>query len=232
VAANPGGIMQSFCHAVPGKWCVFGAMLSAGGSLEWLRQTLFEDDKSSRVFEHMMAMAESAVPGSRNLYFLPYLDGERCPYPDPFARACWIGLSREHDRASMTRAVVEGITFGMTDQILRMRSLGVAVSEVRCAGGGAKSRFWRQLQADCYQARTVTVDTENSSAFGAALLAGVGAGVWDSVEKACAKTIHVKEKVSPQKKWMGFYRQRHLVFQNLYIALMNSFPMVTGHSVK
>jgi xylulokinase len=230
IAPNPGGIMQSFCHAVSGKWCLFGTMLSAGGSLEWLRQTLFEDDKSARVFEHMMARAEKAVPGSHNLYFLPYLDGERCPYPDPFARACWIGLSREHDRASMARAVIEGITFGMTDQILRMRSLGMAVSEVRCAGGGAKSRFWRQLQANCYQAKTVTVDTENSSAFGAALLAGVGAGVWDSVAKACTETIHVKERVSPQKRSMDFYRQRHAIFQSLYAALKSSFPLVTGQN--
>jgi xylulokinase len=231
VAPNPDGILQSFCHAVAGKWCVFGTMLSAGGSLEWLRQALFEDDKSPHVFEKMMAKAETVAPGSRNLVFLPYLDGERCPHPDPFARACWIGLSREHDRASMTRAVIEGITFGMTDQILKMRSLGISMSEVRCAGGGSKSRFWRQLQADCYQAKTVTVDTENASAFGAALLAGVGAGVWDSVEEACENTVHVKEKLRPQKKWMNFYRKRHAVFQNLYDALEPSFPMVTGHSV-
>jgi len=232
VAANPGGIMQSFCHAVSGKWCVFGAMLSAGGSLEWLRKTLFKEDRHARIFEHIMTKAESTAPGSRNLYFLPYLDGERCPYPDPFARACWIGLSREHDRASMARAVIEGITFGMTDQILRMKSLGITISEVRCAGGGAKSRFWRQLQANCYQAKTVTVDTENSSAFGAALLAGVGAGIWDSVEKACAKTVHVKERVRPQKKWIDFYSKKHSVFQSLYAALKPSFPMVTGHSDK
>jgi xylulokinase len=228
MADNPGGIMQGFCHAIPDKWCVFGTMLSAGGALEWLRQTLFAEDKSTRVFEHMMTEAEKTAPGSRNLFFLPYLDGERCPYADPFARACWIGLSREHDKAAMTRAVIEGITFGMTDQILRMRGLGITVSEVRCAGGGAKSRFWRQLQANCYDAKTVTVDTENSSAFGAALLAGVGVGVWNSVEEACAKTIHVREKVSPQKKSVDFYKRRHTIYQSLYAALKPMFPTVTG----
>lgn len=229
VVPNPDGTLQSFCHAVPGKWCVFGCMLSAGGSLEWLRGAIFDhlDDGSARVFDKMVTGAQRIPAGSRNLFFLPYLDGERCPYPDPFARGCWIGLSRQHDRASLTRAVLEGITFGMTDQILKMRQLGVQVSEVRCAGGGAKSSFWRQLQANCYGARTVTVETENASAFGAALLAGVGVGVWDSVEEACDSTIRTREKLLPQKRWTDFYGERHHVYQELYRALKSTFPKIS-----
>jgi len=107
----------------------------------------------------------------------------------------------------------------MTDQISRIRDLRVPVNEVRCAGGGARSRFWRQLQANRNGAKTVTVDTENASAFGAALLAGVGARVWDSVESACDSMIHVKEELLPQKRLAGFYRQRHAVFVDLYAAL-------------
>jgi len=214
-------VLQSFCHAVSGKWCVFGCMLAAGGSLQWLRRVLYRGDR--RAIERMIAEAEGVPPGSLGLFFLPYLEGERCPHPDPAARACWIGLSSLHDRAAMTRAVLEGITFGMADQIEMMRRLGIKISHVRGGGGGARSRLWRQLQADVYEIRTVAVDTTNAAALGAALLAGAGTGVWRSVGQACKETIHTKDESRPRKKWADFYAERHEIYRDLYPTLKSSF---------
>jgi xylulokinase len=222
---NPEGVLQSFCHAVPNKWCVFGCMLSAGGSFEWAKDVLYADakPKSGNVFDLMNAELASVPPGCEGLFFLPYLDGERCPHADPLARACWVGLSRRHGRAAMTRAVMEGITFGMGDQVALMRQLGVKVSEVRCGGGGAKSTFWRQLQADIYGATTVTVDSPNASAYGAALLGGVGGGVWGSVPEACRKTLTVQNRLKAVAKSAKFYAARHAIYRTLYPALKPAF---------
>ena len=222
---NPAGVLQSFCHAVPNKWCVFGCMLSAGGSFEWAKDVLYADakPKSGSVFDLMNAELASVPPGCEGLFFLPYLDGERCPHADPLARACWVGLSRRHGRAAMTRAVMEGITFGMGDQVALMRQLGVKVSEVRCGGGGAKSQFWRQLQADIYGATTVTVDSPNASAYGAALLGGVGGGVWASVPEACRQTLTVQNRLKPAAKSAQFYAARLAIYRSLYPALKPAF---------
>ena len=222
---NPQGVLQSFCHAVPGQWCVFGCMLSAGGSFEWARDVLYADarPKSGSVFDLMNAELARVPPGCEGLFFLPYLDGERCPHADPSARACWIGLSRRHGRAAMTRAVMEGITFGMGDQVALMRQLGVKISEVRCGGGGAKSKFWRQLQSDIYNATTCTVDSPNASAYGAALLGGVGGGVWPSVPAACRATMTVQNRLKPAAKTARFYAARQVIYRALYPALQPVF---------
>ncbi|MCX6996425.1 MAG: xylulokinase [Kiritimatiellaeota bacterium] len=225
MAPNPAGVLQSFCHAVPDKWCVFGCMLSAGGSLEWAKEALYADTqpKSGSVFDRMDADIAGVPAGCEGLFFLPYLDGERCPHADPLARACWIGLNRRHGRAAMARAVMEGITFGMADQIVLMRQLGVKVAEVRCGGGGARSRFWRQLQADIYGATTVTVDSPNASAYGAALLGGVGGGVWGSVPAACRMTLTVQNRLKPSAPSARFYGARHTLYRTLYPALKPTF---------
>ncbi|TAN35661.1 MAG: xylulokinase [Verrucomicrobia bacterium] len=225
---NPAGVLQSFCHAVPGKWCVFGCMLSAGGSFEWAKALLYADarPKSRNVFDLMNAELARVPPGCEGLFFLPYLDGERCPHADPMARAGWIGLSRRHGRAAMARAVMEGVTFGMADQVMLMRELGVKVSEVRCGGGGAKSRFWRQLQTDIYNATTCTVDSPNAAAYGAALLGGVGVGLWPSVPAACRQTLTVRERLRPSAKSARFYTKRHVIYRQLYPTLRAIFPQL------
>jgi len=225
---NPAGVLQSFCHAVPNKWCVFGCMLSAGGSLEWAKDALYADarPKSGSVFDLMDAEIAGVPAGCEGLFFLPYLDGERCPHADPLARACWIGLSRRHGRAAMARAVMEGITFGMGDQVALMRQSGVKVTEVRCGGGGAKSAFWRQLQADIYGAATVTVDSPNASAYGAALLGGVVGGVWGSVPEACRQTLTVQNRLKPAVKSARFYAARHAIYRSLYPALTPVFAQL------
>lgn len=224
--ANPGGVLQSFCHAVPGKWCVFGCMLSAGGSLDWAKDVLYKGTSAKTVYALIEKEARAAQAGSNGLIFLPYLEGERCPHPDPNARACWIGLTRFHTRGDMARAVMEGITFGMADQIQLMRKLGVAVSQVRCAGGGANSPFWLQLQADIYNARTDTVATVDASAYGAALLGGVGAKVWKTVPQACADTVQIKQTYRPKQRSTALYNKAHKRYRGLYPALRESFKML------
>ena len=230
VVPNPKGVLQSFCHAIPEKWCVFGCMLSAGGAFDWLSQTLYLPQRGGNSFDVMTRAAQKVAPGSGGLIFLPYLDGERCPYPDPNSRGCWIGLNRHHDLKAMTRATMEGITFGMADQILMMRELGVKIGEVRCAGGGARSDFWRQLQADNYDSPTFVVETTNASALGAAILAGVGVGNWSTVEEACDASIKPRGKKTPKAQTSGFYRRQHAVYRDLYPALKDSFRKLAENS--
>ncbi len=234
---NPEGTLQSFCHAVPGKWCVFGCMLSAGGSLQWLRNTLFADAVSSArkagkdpgvVYERMVDEAANSPAGSENLLFLPYLTGERCPYPDPTARGAWVGLEVRHDRSAMIRAVIEGITFGMRDQIELMRKSGVKVTEVRAGGGGARSAFWRQLQADMYKANVVTINTSEGAAYGVALLASVATGEFASVPEACAKAIKITETRKPNAKTVKVYDQRYPIFRRLYADLKGNFEQMAA----
>ena len=234
---NERGNLQSFCHAVPGKWCVFGCMLSAGGSLQWLRDTLWADEVKAlrsrkkdpgQLYPAMIEEAASVAPGCEGLVFLPYLTGERCPYPDPTARGAWVGLTVRHRRAHMIRAVLEGITFGMRDQVELMRAGGVKITEVRASGGGAASDCWRQLQADMYNANVVTINTREGGALGVALLAAVGTGVYASVPEACSAVIKVTTKRVPNKATQKAYNAAYPVYQSLYRDLRNEFGTLSA----
>lgn len=229
---NADGNLQSFCHAVPGKWCVFGCMLSAGGSLQWLRNTLFDKEieklrrtkkDPGQLYPAMIEEAAEAPAGCEGLVFLPYLTGERCPYPDPQARGAWVGLTVRHKRAHMIRAVLEGITFGMRDQIEIMRSRGVEITQVRASGGGAASRFWRQMQADMYKANVVTINTREGGALGVALLAAVGTGEYASVPEACKAAIRVTETLKPKRASARVYDSLYPTYQALYRSLRDHF---------
>lgn len=229
---NPEGNLQSFCHAVPGKWCVFGCMLSAGGSLQWLRDTFWAEQvaaarKAKRdpgeIYPKIVAEAAQSPPGSENLLFLPYLTGERCPHPDPQARGAWVGLSVRHRREHLVRSVIEGITFGMRDQVEIMRSRGVPVTQVRASGGGAASAFWRQMQADMYNAKVVTINTREGGALGVALLAAVGTGLYKSVPEACAAAIRVTETLKPDKATARIYNELYPIYRSLYPSLQGEF---------
>jgi xylulokinase len=217
------------CHAVAGKWCVFGCMLSAGGSFQWFRNNLAEGEvaaaKKRKIdpYELLIAEAQSAPAGAEGLFFLPYLTGERCPHPDPTARGGWIGLSARSRRRDMIRSLLEGVTFGMRDALEIMRQMNIPIEQVRASGGGARSAFWRQLQADIYKLPVVITNASEGPAYGVALLAGVGTGVWNSVEEACKSSIKQVEKVSPAKKSAALYDKHYDVYRKLYFDLKDRF---------
>jgi xylulokinase len=186
--------------------------------LNLLRDRAYRD-----AYELLVAEAAEAPMGSEGLFFLPYLTGERCPYPDPCARGGWIGLTARSNRPAMIRSLMEGVTFGMRDALEIMREMGIPVSEVRASGGGARSDFWRQMQADVYQLPVVVTNATEGPAYGVALLAGVGTGVWSSVEEACRSSIKAVKKVAPKKKSAGIYDRHYGVYRKLYGDLRDRF---------
>ena len=212
---NAYGLLQSFCHAVPGKWSVFGCMLSAGGALEWYRHAMFPKKSHAT----LLKWAQSVREPDPGLFFAPYLDGERCPYPDRQVRAAWVGLSTTHSRKDLVRALIEGITFGMTDQLQLLRGLKVPICEIRLGGGGSKSRFWRQLQADIYGSPVARIETPSVSALGAAILAGTGGKFWPSVQKGCETAVQTKKAIEPNPRSQEFYSDRYRRYRALYPML-------------
>ena len=214
------GRLHAFCHAVPGLWHFMGVMLSAAGSLQWYRDAL----APQLSFDACLQEAESAPAGSGGLYFLPYLSGERTPYPDPLARGAFIGLTLRHTRAHMTRAVLEGVAFGLKDSFTLIQNAGLGViTQVRASGGGTKSSLWRQILASVLDAELVTVNTTEGAAYGAALLGGVGAGAWADVPSACQACIHITGAARPDPAQVAVYRMAYPQFQELYPALKPSF---------
>src|SRR3954453_15850899 len=226
---DPQGRVHTMCHAVPGKWCVFGCMLSAGGSFQWLRNQLGQTEvaaaKRKKVDPYQLLIAEAATapPGSEGLFFLPYLTGERCPHPDPYARGGWIGITARTTRAMIIRSLLEGVTFGMRDALEIMRGMGIDVTQVRASGGGARSDFWRHLQADVYKSPIVVTNAAEGPAYGVALLAGVGTGGWGSVEEACKGSIKQVERVAPNRKQSAVYDKLYSVYDKLYYDLKDRF---------
>ncbi len=226
---DPLGRVHTMCHAVPGKWCVFGCMLSAGGSFQWFRNQLaqIEVDLAKKrkcdPYELLIEQAATAPAGSEGLFFLPYLTGERCPHPDPLARGAWIGLTSRTTRAMMIRSILEGVTYGMRDALEIMHQMQIPISTIRAAGGGARSPFWRQLQADIYKSPIVLTNASEGPAYGVALLAGVGTGVWKSVEEACKSTITQTHKVAPNKRASAVYDKYYPIYRNLYHDLKQRF---------
>lgn len=222
---EPQGRLHAFCHAVAGRWHLMGVMLSAAGSLQWYRDRL----ACNRSFAELVDEAASVPAGSDGLLFLPYLSGERTPHPDPFARAAWIGLTARHGQAHLTRAVLEGVAFGLKDIFELMKGVGLGpIEQIRVSGGGAKSLLWRQILADILEAELVTVNTTEGAAYGAALLAGVGAGAWPDVDAACAQTIVVNDRVSPQPENTGRYRALYQQYKNLYPTLKSTFAALSN----
>jgi xylulokinase len=217
---EPEGRLHAFCHAVPGMWHFMGVMLSAAGSLQWYRDTL----APNMSFDVLLAEAEHVPPGCEGLQFLPYLSGERTPHPDPLARGAFVGLTLRHGRGHLTRAVLEGVAFGLKDSFTLIREAGVgATQQVRASGGGTKSKLWRQILASVLEAELVTVTTTEGAAFGAALLAGVGAGAWKDVAEACAATVKLVASTNPDPAQVQAYREAYPLYRELYPALKPGF---------
>jgi xylulokinase len=222
---EPEGRLQAHCHAVPGRWHLMGVMLSAAGSLRWYRDTLAPGVD----YDDLLAPAAQIRAGSEGLIFLPYLTGERAPYPDPNAKGAFIGLTVRHDRPHMTRAVLEGVAFGLRDSFELIREAGLGqIDQVRVSGGGARSALWRQILADVLDTELVTVNTAEGAAYGAALLAGVGAGVWPDVDQACEATVQIVERVVPQTEQVTQYAAIYPLYRSLYPALKSTFDGLTA----
>lgn len=217
---EPEGRLHAFCHAVPGMWHFMGVMLSAAGSLQWYRDTLAK----GMPFDDLVMEAEAVPAGSEGLQFLPYLSGERTPYPDPLARGAFIGLTIRHTRGHMTRAVLEGVAFGLKDSFTLIQNAGLeSIRQIRASGGGTKGALWRQILATVLESELVTVNTTEGAAFGAALLAGVGAGAWPDVPTACRQTIKITGETKPEAANTQVYAKSYALYRELYPALKSSF---------
>ncbi len=222
---EPEGRLHAFCHAVPGLWHFMGVMLSAAGSLQWYRDALAPNVS----FDDLLKEAEAVPAGSEGLQFLPYLSGERTPYPDPLARGAFVGLTLRHSRAHLTRAVLEGVSFGLKDSFRLIQNAGLgAITQIRASGGGTKGALWRQILASVLGAELVTVNTSEGAAYGAALLAGVGAGAWVDVAAACKACIEITDSIQPDEAQAGAYREAYPIYQALYPALKPSFAEIAA----
>lgn len=216
---EPQGRLHAFCHAVPGRWHLMGVMLSAAGSLQWYRDTL----APGMSFDALLDEAATAPAGCDGLLFLPYLSGERTPYADPLARGAFVGLTLRHRRAYLTRAVLEGVAFGLCDCFDLMRAAGLGdVREVRVSGGGARSQLWTGILASVLDVELVRVSAAEGAAYGAALLAGVGEGNWPDVPTASAG-IQTAGRTVPDPNGVAIYRRLHHEYQALYPALKPTF---------
>ena len=224
VAYDPAGRVHTFCHAVREKWHVMGVTQGAGLSLQWLRNQLFPGAQ----YDALTAEAAQAPAGAQGLFWLPYLMGERTPHLDATIRGGWIGLTAKHTRADLIRAVIEGVSYSLRDCLEIVEGLGVPVESVRASGGGAKSEFWRGLLAAILNRRVVTLETQEGSAYGAALLALAGTGAYTSVPEVCRAAIRETASVSPDAADAAFYGKAHRIYQSLYPALKPACAAIAG----
>jgi xylulokinase len=231
---DPEGRLHTFCHAVPGRWHVMGVILSAGGSFRWFRDALGMPERGVAAlsgvdpYEILTAEAANAPAGCEGLIFLPYLTGERTPYPDPNARGTFFGLTLRHDKRHMVRSVLEGVAYSLRDSLELFRELGIPIRQVRAGGGGARSLVWRQILADVFGTELVTINVTESTAYGAALLAGVGAKVYTSVPEACAATVHIVDRTEPVAENQAKYNDYYPIYRSLYRALKGAFDSVAA----
>ena len=223
-AYDPAGRVHTFCHAVRGRWHVMGVTQGAGLSLQWFRNQL----AAGSDYDALTAEASRAPAGAQGLFWLPYLMGERTPNLDAAARGGWIGLTASHQRADLIRALIEGVSYSQRDCLDIVESLGIAVNSVRASGGGAKSPFWRQVLADILDKRVVALETQEGSAYGAALLALAGTGESGDVLEVCRAAVRETDSVSPRPAEAALYRQAHRVYQALYPALKPIYRQIAA----
>jgi xylulokinase len=216
--ADPEARVHAFCHAVPGGWHAMGVMLSAAGSLAWLRDAA----APGLEFDALTAEAERWEPGVEGLLFLPYLAGERTPHADPDARGAFVGLQLRHDRGALARAVLEGVAYGLRDSLELLRALGVRPESGRALGGGARSELWLRIVASFLDLPLERVAVEEGAAYGAALLGGVAGTVFADVHEAAAACVRVRDRVEPERAWRDVYAEGYERFRGLYPALRHA----------
>jgi len=218
--ADQKGRIHLFNHACPDSWYMMGVTLSAGMSYKWLEKKLFN---SSLNYTKLDQLAEEIEPGSEGLIFLPYLYGERTPHADANARGVYFGISGKHDQRHFARSVLEGATFALKDSMELVKDKGVKIKEIRAIGGGAKSRVWQQILADILGEEISLLNVEEGPAFGAALIAGVGVGVYSSFAEAVNRIIKVKKTIIPNIKNNQRYNQYYQLYKKLYYSLEEDF---------
>jgi xylulokinase len=224
-ALDPRGRLHTFCHAIPERWHVMGVTQAAGLSLRWFRDQFGAGPDDGRDAYDRLADEAARIPaGSDGLIWLPYLMGERTPHLDPNARAAFLGLTASHTRGHLVRSVLEGVAFSLRDTFTIFEEMRVPVNRVRLGGGGARSALWRQIQANIYGRDVECVEAEEGAAYGAAILAGVGAGIWPSVDSACEAVVRVKATVAVQPEVAASMNEMYAAFRRAYPALESVFP--------
>ncbi|HEY0101318.1 MAG TPA: xylulokinase [Pyrinomonadaceae bacterium] len=219
------GRVHTFCHAIPGRWHVMGVTQAAGLSLRWFRDRFGTGAAGASAgdgrdaYEILSEEADGAPPGADGVLWTPYLMGERTPHLDPQARAALVGLTMNHTRAHIIRAILEGVAFSLRDTLTIFAEMNVPVRGIKLGGGGARSALWRQIQADVYGQTIELVEAEEGAAYGAALLAGVGGGAWSSVDEACEATVRVRARVEPDAARVSLMNERYGVYRAIYPAL-------------
>jgi len=231
---DPQSRVGTFCASVDGEYCLFGCVLAAGGSFQWFRNTLGDAEvataKRQKIdpYELLTAQAAKAEPGCEGLFWLPYLTGERTPHGDPNAKACWIGIHSRTGRNELVRSVLEGATFGMNDAVQLLKKRGLNIRQIRLSGGGARSSFWRQLQANIYGATCVTINAEEGPAYGGALLAATGCGEFSSIKEACKAAIKITRTIKPTAAGKRQYAKLYGEYVRLYPALAGEFQRIAA----
>jgi xylulokinase len=219
-ALDPKGRLHTFCHAVPERWMVMGVTQAAGLSLRWFRDQFgVSADHQLESYDKLNIEAANAPPGCDGLLFAPYLMGERTPHLDPAARGALVGLTASHTRAHVIRAIMEGVAFSLRDTFTIFQEIEVPAKTIRLGGGGARSALWRQIQADIYGQRVETVEAEEGAAYGAAILAGVGAKAWPSVDAACDAVVRVAGTVNPNPENVLVMQKAYAVYRRIYPAM-------------
>ena len=223
-ALDPKGRLHTFCHAVPGRWHVMGVTQAAGLSLRWFRDQFGSAVRDSRdPYEHLTEDAAKAPPACDGLLWTPYLMGERTPHLDAKARAALVGLTASHTRAHVIRAILEGVAFSLRDTLTIFEEMRVPVKQIRLGGGGARSPLWRQIQADVYAHDVEIVEAEEGAAYGAAILAGVGAGTWATVDDACAAVVRVRDTITTRPDVARTMNTAYSFYRRVYPATKTIF---------
>ncbi len=223
-ALDPKGRLHTFCHAIPERWHVMGVTQAAGLSLRWFRDQFGAGADDGRdPYERLSDEASKVPAGSEGLLWTPYLMGERTPHLDPNARAALVGFTASHTRAHVIRAILEGVAFSLKDTFAIFEEMGVPVNRIRLGGGGARSTLWRQIQADVYGHDVEIVEAEEGAAYGAAILAGVGAKVWQSVDEACKDVVRVKTRIASWAPAVSLLRKQYQAFDRVYPATKTVF---------
>jgi xylulokinase len=221
-AYDPAGRVHTFCHAIPNAWHVMGVTQGAGLSLQWFRNRF----AAGMEYDDLTAEGTLSPEGAQGLFWLPYLMGERTPHLDALARGAWVGLTAKHQRADLVRSVLEGVCYSQKDCLEIVASLGARPELVRLSGGGAKSPFWHQLFADIFDRRVVTLETQEGSAYGAALLALTGTGEYSSAAEICRTAIREVSSKEPRPEAVESYQRRYRVYTSLYPALRESYQAI------